>query len=217
MVRFRNHWEVDVTEDKTLYALALENNRMLRALSEQVGSKQEPENFRALRVEVHTLGSERRHVRDAALEEAAKNLDSCFFHGHLSVGGTVTQAQQYIRALKSKPATEHPSWCRHAPHHPGECEASKDKPVPETKCPIAKCSFSASHLGPCSHHTPEPLHDFGWALARMREGKAVARPDWIRMEAWKCVRDDDGKFWFRGTTQPFTPENVLATDWQVVE
>jgi hypothetical protein len=70
--------------------------------------------------------------------------------------------------------------------------------------------------------TPEPVHDFGWALARMREGKRVAYPEWwafkrkikwvrLALGITETIVDDTGE----GVR--FTQDVLLGTNWQVVE
>lgn len=55
------------------------------------------------------------------------------------------------------------------------------------------------------------LHDFAWALKRMREGKRVRRASWGDAAVIR-----DGKLvWASGSNfRTITDESVLATDWQ---
>lgn len=80
----------------------------------------------------------------------------------------------------------------------------------------AHCTREAGHDGEHRHYQPDgrylteqpnPVHDFGWALARMREGKKVRRQCWVRGQYWALAL---------GSTV-LAREDVFATDWQVVE
>jgi hypothetical protein len=56
--------------------------------------------------------------------------------------------------------------------------------------------------------------DFGWALARMREGERVRRAGWLSVE-WIAIRgdeirDEDGALCRFNDNKP-----LLATDWEL--
>lgn len=70
---------------------------------------------------------------------------------------------------------------------------------------------------------PEPVHDFGWALAQMRAGKSVERRKWKggrRMHTGigpepKIITHAPG--FLGGPDESVRSDDVLATDWEVVE
>lgn len=195
----------------------------------------EPENFRALRLEVRALESERRHARDAALEEAIKVL------GNIAIQplDEWVKAVNSIRALKSKPAPE-PS------KNPGEFGRGDVRPAHlQTLKPCTcyrnahphvhvahegltadECSRAGKALAMASgvKHVvvepggakiaPEPLHDFAWALQQMRAGKKVRRKN----ESGTINLHPNGfGFGFGGNDILLTSGDLLATDWEVVE
>lgn len=170
-------------------------------------------------------------LRDAALEEAAQecvnNLHKFVSHYHWP---------DRIRALKSKPAPDtRPKQEDHCP----ECE--KPKTAHGMSCPqdvrprphSNGCALDADHKGACfgpsllemerqeakMYQSPEPIHDFGWALAQMRAGKKIRRRVYSPGQ-WYAV--DDGELYAcNGTSSQrrdrdgFGAASILATDWEL--
>ena len=62
---------------------------------------------------------------------------------------------------------------------------------------------------------PEPTHDFGWALARMREGQKVRREAWVN-GSWLKI-DGESIVTDHARAVDLHISNMIATDWQVVE
>lgn len=171
------------------------------------------------------VGQTPREIREAALEQAAGVVGE-------ELGMQNGWIQQRIRALKSKPTPDA------LPKQEDYCmECEKPKTAHGMSCSqdvrprthSNGCALDADHKGACfglsllemerqearMYQSPEPIHDFGWALAQMRAGKRVRRAGWTDGEAWSLARADDGSFWGRASIRQFHWEHVLATDWEV--
>jgi hypothetical protein len=134
-------------------------------------------------------------VRDAALEEAAAiaakyqaahDKDSAIYEDSRSKSIASEEIAKHIRALKSKPAPQVA-----APFSARQVEGLRDLGV-----------------------TPEPIHDFGWALAQMRAGKTVTRDGWASQNVLSAEGIDKG--WVQLGRGRLSFDAMLATDWKVV-
>jgi hypothetical protein len=153
--------------------------------------------LRAASLERRATASEERALvaRDAALEEAATKL-GCV--GHCAAGAICSgcAAAKMVRALKSKPA-----------------------PIPEGTMRDLE-ALGATREQVLTHVSPEPLHDFGWALQQMRAGKKVRLHQWPSGSHLEFQPKCHALAYFDGTTFSgwvSTSEPMLATDWEVVE
>ena len=157
-------------------------------------------------------------ARDAALEEAATAIASAQFARKMSPQDWdwgMGDAQHVVRALKTKPA---PTKCivpgcvlkpGHVPHSHHKDASGKTWCTDVTEDFIASCQPQ-----------PEPVHDFGWALQRMRAGKKVRRKVWpgnhfyeeVTVGGGRGLKTDRG-----GEATLICTGDALATDWEVVE
>lgn len=241
-----------MSRDKTLWALAEENNRMLRAMAKDLGlppppefPKPQPDSSLESKSRYHAapcywpgciqseshlhswpLSPEGQQkvidrmqaaasintpekmeqvlktesldtvslstadaIRDAALEEALAVLGNV---GHPPLDEWM-KAIAAIRALKSKPATDG--------QHYGNFVAA-----------VGKQRYEAMQSS-----EPEPIHDFGWALARMREGKKVRLANWVS-GCWHLVGDQIlDNFNTVVSQRQLAMMAAFSDGWQVVE
>jgi hypothetical protein len=89
----------------------------------------------------------------------------------------------------------------------------------------ARSSFLQNFEREIEMATENEVRDFGWALARVREGKCVARVGWYRVTHESISIFDLAGIRFvgvrnkGGAIRPWSPEqeDMLTNDWELVE
>lgn len=183
-------------------------------------------------------------IRDAALEEAASRIEAsdCDWDSDViaSFAGSIralkSKPATVMASLRPECGVEQNAGPAHDlglsraeeeeeilssgggfSHVSGKTTQAGEAPATDV-CDAKWCSREKRHEGFCKL-PPEPqtqpvVHDFGWALARMREGKKVRRASWVN---GSFLRFNGYLVSDRESLPEVKTEHLLATDWQVVE
>lgn len=240
-----------MSADPALYALALENNRLLKALTGRLpdGTARTDEDARSRAILAHArLVQNEPSAAQAILEsilwgapmpdsERLKALAdgdharSSLRGEHVALGRRLTEARDAaleeaaakgdLYAERYDADAAYPEGRAHAKAGraiAGSIRALKPKPAPRAH--LNGCGMDTNHRGPCvvsppSDTEPEPVHDFGWALAQMRAGKKVRR----KWSATPAVLDSQAidMGWVQLGRGRLSWESMSATDWEVAE